>query len=249
MKDPLFSHAAGLSQYSPQAALEVLEGQNIAKANPAYATGKNGEIEKTRDLFQQNTGAAFALMPQYAATVKQAADAVYIAEANRQGIGLDAIDADLYRKAVRVAVGGDPKDPDNTGLLEIGGGWFSDSNKVILPAGVNRPTFERYITALSQDDYDLRRASMGGVAPIDANGKKVDLKKALDEGVLVQLGNGAYTVRMPDGNFLRGGGPSGEYVLMAQPDLIQNVLTTQKWVNPPKPKRELGGPNAFGIYN
>ena len=232
--DPVFAHAAGLSEYNPVAAAAALEGAHIAQNNPNYAVEKDGSIKATLPVFQSASGATFSAIPEYAAAVKKAADAIYIREASRQGLSMDSIDSDLYARSLNMAVGGDGKDTAETGLVEIGGGWFDGqtSQKIILPPGINRTSFQNYLASLDRFG-ELKNSSMGGIGPMDSRGNPIKIMDALREGSLMQLGNGAYTIRMPDGNLLRGGGPSGEYVLLADPARINRVLSTKYFTTPP----------------
>lgn len=230
-KEPIFAHAAGLSAYNPQAALWALEGQQIASKNPLYKMTDGGELEKTRTMFAEATGSAFAVMPEYAGSVKRAADAIYIRDLSQRGISLETGDTDAYTRAVNLALGANTNNVENTGLVTIGAGPMSQ--QIILPPTIDKPTFERYLINLDSDPIDFKAASLNGVMPMDSKGQKLTMREVLDKGQLIQVGNGAYTVRMPDGNFLRGGGPNGEYILKADPSTVTTILRQQKFRNVP----------------
>lgn len=140
------------------------------------------------------------------AAVRQTADALYAARMAATGKSTEGFDEDLYKAAVREAIGAD--------AISGGVGTLNDG-PVVLPRGVPAETFTRAWSRLTDADLvDFAVTAPGAdpEPPRDRDGREMSAED-LRGAVLRTAGDGIYIVSMPNEGRLRGPGPGGAYLI------------------------------------
>ncbi len=178
----LSKHPNGFSTMS-----QVLQGQNILKEDPARRPGK--DVINTN--FKTTLGSAIGMLNPAASKIyNDAAAAIYVANGG-QTEGGQLTDPDAYQEALRLAVGGLPKNKDS-GIVDMTQGAVKEWT--ILPQRTTRREFTNWVERLTPGV--LTRMSVERSEPLYRTGNQVDLNDIIDEGVFVAVAPGAYIIKM-----------------------------------------------------
>ena len=164
-----------------QAALSVLKGMEVAKANPGMAATATDTVGAS---MQAAIGDALKRSPAMRAAIVDAALAVYTAKRADAGMmtGGDAqatIDETMLAEALTAVTGG---------IVEWNG------QKLIPPVrGMSESAFEDMMDGLTIED-------IGGKLPLAGDDSPVKLTDIKEDGRLYSVGDGVYEVWMPSAN-------------------------------------------------
>lgn len=192
----LFAHAGALVvEGAPEVARLAIIGNEQAKLN-------KGVMPSDADLMPTIStylGSVFIANPKHHASIVQTTKAVYVGMATEAGITDGIVDTDLLQSAVEQVTGE---------ILEIeadGSGWFwDDTYKIQPPArGVTANQFQNYLGGLRPGDID----EMGGVLAFSSD----EAVEQIQEGVLVNIGQGKYIVNIGSGYLLNKNGDPFEF--------------------------------------
>jgi len=192
----LFAHAGALVvEGAPEVARLAIIGNEQAKLN-------KGVMPSDADLMPTIStylGSVFIANPKHHASIVQTTKAVYVAMAIEAGTIDGTFKKDLIDAALEQVTGG---------ILEIeadGSGWFWDDTYRIQPParGVTANQFQNYLGGLRSGDID----EMGGVLAFTSD----EAVEQIQEGVLVNIGQGKYIVNIGSGYLLNKNGDPFEF--------------------------------------
>lgn len=167
--------------------------------NKSFAGDRSGLGTAIRDI-----------SPKYSQILNDAASAIYVSLGGKTTNGLLS-DPDLYKEAIRRALGG-MKDNPNTGYYTTGG------IATILPPTVTKQQFENWKERLTLGDITNR--SVEHTFPRDRFGNVVNIQDIIDEGVFKMVAPGQYSIVMSDGKPL--GTASGSvFVTKIDPSIVR----------------------------
>lgn len=195
---PLFTHAAGLSvigKAQKVTAKDILTGQAaLAQGNAVLPS--RPELD---DVVQKVMGGALSDAARTAdtrANLIAAAEAIYAVGIIRRGKGATkALDKDLFKQSLHRAAGASfNADGDRVGGFGVWNGGFIDDaeHKIVLPPGIDEDTFDDVMDKLT--DADLERASVGGGAPRDKDGRPFTADDLRSDGRLIDFAEGQYLI-------------------------------------------------------
>ncbi len=177
----VFAHAGGLVMLGAiPAARDVFVGVQARRdgIKPPAATDRI-----SADL--QFEG-AFALAPQVQAAHGKAAEAIYIARAQRRGVNIEdatTFDAALWERASQEAAGAVYVKGGRYGGIETYNGW-----PVVVPSSIRADQFEEVIDRLTDEDLAGAKHTAGDAFTADE----------LEDAFLVSAGDGLYRIALTD---------------------------------------------------
>lgn len=213
--------------YGQRIALKILRGQNRIENGLVTAPGQS-EIEKAFNIVVEG---AFASNQDDARDIMNAAVAYLAETAGVPDLTEEGLTPDSFREAIRIAVGGDPANPD-TGFADVNG------HPTILPPGVTGSDFEEFIENLAPDDLvafsaHVDRETGKKIPPYfaDRDGTTEIASPAdiLDEGRFVEVGPNLYAIEMPDGMLVTGPQESGTFntniwFVEISPEVVEQIV-------------------------
>lgn len=193
----LFAHAGALIvDGAPEVARLAIMGNEQLKLNKGILPSDTDMMPTINSYLAD----VFVTNPKHQAAMIQTTKAVYAAMAADAGITDGIIDTDILETALEQVTGG---------VLEIeadGSGWFFDDHyKIQAPArGVTADMFENYLEGLRPGDID----EMGGVLAFSSE----EAIERIQQGILVNVGQGKYLVNIGSGYLLDPTGKPFEFV-------------------------------------
>lgn len=195
------------------AARDAVEGMRLkAELGDAFKPLGPSKTEG-RPVVVDEVGSALRNMPKTEGALTAVARSIYEVRARRQGA--DVFDEDIYRKALREAVG--QREVNGEIYGGVAGQGFFGGNNIIVPPNIRQDGFDEVIDMITH--ADLAAAELGnpvGISPgarVDtpggetirtgaapsAEGETVSLDR-LKNATLVQYGDGQYALALGDPN-------------------------------------------------
>ncbi len=190
------------SASSPQAASQIVDGISLIENNTDMKPTKTDR----EGLLAEHYGNLFEALSDVRSPMIDAADAVYVKQAIRQGA--TSFDPGLYKDALRLVAGGRLM---SDGSIE--GGPFQFRGQTIFPVdfGATREDTINAFLSLRSDDLE----TFGSGIPVDTQNRVISAADMVSHGELVAVGIGKYLVRLGNGFVMQRGatGPDNKYVL------------------------------------
>lgn len=157
-------------------------------------------IHESKDLHTaqlEAVGTAFQALPHSRAALLATADAIYETRATRKSI--TEFTPDMYKQAVKDALGEHESNGTRYGGIYYQSGWFGSHDPIVVPPDIKQKSFRQVIDTIRREDL-YSQTGYGGedeLGPVTEKGKPLSMG-ALRNAKLLSVGQGQYWMAMGD---------------------------------------------------